>query len=73
MVKTGSSYASQSELPLTFGLGKPEAGKTVSIEIIWPSGQKESLSKISVDQFITVKEGSGTIAARPIMFGKSTP
>jgi enediyne biosynthesis protein E4 len=73
MVKTGSSYASQSELPLTFGLGKPEAGKTVSIEIIWPSGQKESLSKISVDQFITVKEGSGIIAARPIVFGKSTP
>ena len=24
MVKTGSSYLSQSELPLTFGLGKPE-------------------------------------------------
>src|SRR5271156_1576481 len=41
MVKTGSSYASQSELPLTFGLGKPDPGKTVSIEIIWPSGQKE--------------------------------
>jgi enediyne biosynthesis protein E4 len=71
MVKTGSSYASQSELPLTFGLGKPEAGKTVSLEIIWPSGQKDSLSKISADQFITVKEGSGIIAARPIGFGKS--
>ena len=73
MVKTGSSYASQSELPLTFGLGKPEAGKTVSIEIIWPSGQKDSLSKISADQFITVKEGSGIVAARPIAFGKPTP
>jgi len=72
MVRTGSSYASQSELPLTFGLGKPEAGKTVGIEIIWPSGQKDSLSKISADQFITVKEGSGIIAARPIAFGKST-
>ena len=31
MVKTGSSYLSQSELPLTFGLGKPEEGKTVSL------------------------------------------
>jgi ASPIC and UnbV len=38
-VKTGSSYLSQSELPLTFGLGKPQDGKTVSIEIVWPSGQ----------------------------------
>ena len=40
MVKTGSSYLSQSELPLTFGLGKPEEGKTVSLTIVWPSGQK---------------------------------
>jgi hypothetical protein len=70
MVKTGSSYASQSELPLTFGLGKPEAGRTMSIEIIWPSGQKDSLSKIGANQFITVKEGSGIISARPIAFGK---
>jgi len=73
MVKTGSSYASQSELPLTIGLGKPEAGKTVSIEIVWPSGQKDSLSKISANQFITVKEGSAIIAARPIAFGKLAP
>jgi hypothetical protein len=70
MVKTGSSYASQSELPLTFGLGKPEAGRTVSIEIVWPSGQKDSLSKVAASQFITVKEGSGIVAARPIAFGK---
>ncbi len=27
MVKTGSSYLSQSELPLTFGLGKPRREK----------------------------------------------
>ena len=73
MVKTGSSYASQSELPLTFGLGKPEAGKMVSIEIVWPSGRKDSLSKISANQFITVKEGSGITVARPIVFGKSAP
>jgi len=71
MVKTGSSYASQSEMPLTFGLGKPEAGETVSIEIIWPSGQKESLSKIGANQFITIKEGSGIVSARPIVFAKT--
>src|ERR1700692_2333287 len=35
MVKTGSSYLSQSELPFTFGLGKPETGKAVSLEIVW--------------------------------------
>jgi hypothetical protein len=73
MVKSGSSYASQSELPLTFGLGKPDAGKTVSVEIVWPSGQKDSLTKIGANQFITVKESSGITAARPIVFGKSAP
>ncbi len=70
MVKTGSSYASQSELPLTFGLGKPEASRTVSIEIVWPSGQKESLTKIGANQFITVKEGSGIISSHAIVFTK---
>ena len=33
MVKSGSSYLSQSELPVTFGLGKPEEGKSVSLQI----------------------------------------
>ena len=40
MVKTGSSYLSQSELPLTFGLGKPEEGKTVSLTSCGPAGRK---------------------------------
>ena len=66
MVKTGSSYLSQSELPLTFGLGKSEDGKTVSLEIVWPSGQKDSISGIKPDQNITVKEGKGITSAQPI-------
>jgi hypothetical protein len=68
MVKTGSSYLSQSELPLTFGLGKSEEGKTVSLEIVWPSGKKDSISAIKPNQFITVKEGKGIISAQPIVF-----
>jgi hypothetical protein len=71
MVKTGSSYLSQSELPLTFGLGKPGAGKTVSLEIVWPSGQKESVPNIKPNQFITVKEGTGITSAQPIVFSKT--
>jgi hypothetical protein len=70
MVKTGSSYLSQSELPLTFGLGKPEEGKTVSLEIIWPSGQKDTIPNVKANQFITVKEGAGIISAQPIVLGK---
>jgi hypothetical protein len=70
MVKTGSSYLSQSELPLTFGLGRPEEGRMISLEIVWPSGQKDIVPNIKPDQSITVKEGKGIISAKPIVFGK---
>jgi hypothetical protein len=70
MVKTGSSYLSQSELPLTFGLGKPDAGENVTLEIVWPSGHKDSLPNIKADQFITVQEGKGVISAQPIEFAR---
>ena len=72
MVKSGSSYLSQSEMPLTFGLGKPDAEKTVSLDIVWPSGKKESISDIRPNQFITLKEGSGIVAATPIKFGTAS-
>jgi enediyne biosynthesis protein E4 len=39
MVRTGSSYLSQSELPVTFGLGKRE--KIDRVVIDWPSGRTE--------------------------------
>jgi hypothetical protein len=67
-VKTGSSYLSQSEFPLTFGLGKPAPGRTVNVEIAWPSGRKESLQRVAADEFITVQEGKGIVAAHPIAF-----
>jgi len=66
VVKTGSSYLSQSELPLTFGLGKPEAAKTVSLVVVWPSGQKDQIPNIKPNQFISVKEGKGILSAQPI-------
>jgi hypothetical protein len=68
MVKTGSSYLSQSELPITFGLGKPQSGKTASLEIVWPSGRKESLSGIQPNQSIIVTEERGVTSAHPIVF-----
>ena len=55
-------------MPLTFGLGKPEEGKTVSLTIVWPSGQKDSIANVKPNQFITVQEGKGIISARPIVF-----
>jgi hypothetical protein len=73
MVKTGSSYCSQSELPLTFGLGKPEDGVTLTLEIVWPSGERDTVSDVKPDQSITVQEGKGVIAAAPIIFAKPAP
>ena len=59
MVKTGSSYCSQSELPLTFGLGS--AAKVASIEITWPNGRVETLPGVAANQTVTVQEGKGII------------
>src|SRR5262249_5336102 len=54
---SGSSYLSQSELVLTFGLGQQQ--KADSVEIQWPSGQIDKLSSINAGQTITVQEGKG--------------
>jgi hypothetical protein len=68
MVKSGSSYLSQSELPLTFGLGKPDTNKTITIEVVWPSGHRDSIRDVHPDQFVTIEEGKGIISAQPINF-----
>ena len=66
MVKSGSSYLSQSELPLTFGLGKPGTVKMVNLNIVWPSGRKESISNVKPDQSLIIEEGKAVIASHPI-------
>jgi hypothetical protein len=68
MVKTGSSYLSQSELPLTFGLGKPANEKFVDLDILWPNGGGESIHHVAANQFITIEEGTGVLSAKPISF-----
>jgi hypothetical protein len=63
MMRSGSSYLSQSELVLTFGLG-PQT-KADSIEVQWPSGQVDRLTNVATGQLITIQEGRGIVAARP--------
>jgi hypothetical protein len=72
MVKSGSSYLSQSEMPLTFGLGKPEEARTLTLQIVWPSGKTDSMTSIKPNQFITVQEGKGIISAKSIVFARVT-
>ncbi|MBZ5666994.1 MAG: CRTAC1 family protein [Acidobacteriia bacterium] len=65
-MKTGSSYLSQSELVLTFGMGSKTKADTVEID--WPNGQVDKLSNVATGQTVTIQEAKGQIAARP--YGK---
>jgi len=67
MLRSGSSYLSQSELILTFGLGAQSKADT--IELRWPSGQIDKLSNVNAGQTLTIQEGKGIIANRP--YGKT--
>jgi enediyne biosynthesis protein E4 len=69
MLRSGSSYLSQSELVLTFGLGDKTMVQAVRVE--WPSGQKDQLTNVSAEQTITLQEGKGIIAAKK--FSKNMP
>jgi len=54
MVRSGSSYCSQSDLAITFGLGRDTA--VTALEIDWPSGVKQKLNNVKANQFLTVQE-----------------
>ncbi|MYC76223.1 CRTAC1 family protein [Candidatus Poribacteria bacterium] len=56
IVRTGGSYCSQSELTLTFGLGKSE--KVTQLEILWPSGEIDQYAELEANQLIAVVEGA---------------
>ena len=71
MLRSGSSYLSQSELVLTFGLGAQT--KADSVEIQWPSGQVDKLSNVNAGQTVTVEEGKGVVASRPYSRPLPTP
>ena len=58
-VVSGGSYGSSSDLRVHFGLGP--ATKVDKIEIVWPSGTKQTLSVSGVDRFVTDEE------SKPVM------
>jgi enediyne biosynthesis protein E4 len=63
MVRTGSSYLSQSELPVTFGLGAADAISEASIE--WPSGTKDHVRALRPGHSYVITEGSGISSDTP--------
>jgi hypothetical protein len=58
-VHSGSSYCSQSDLPLTFGFGHD---KTISsLEVDWPSGTRQQFTNVAPNQFLTIDESRGLL------------
>jgi len=51
----GGSYLSQSDLRAHFGLGKPT--KADSVEVRWPSGQRQVFHDVGADKFYLIEEG----------------
>jgi len=58
-VFSGGSYASSSDQRLHFGLGA--ADKIERVEIVWPSGAKETIPAPAVDKIYTIEEGKGVL------------
>ena len=57
VVKGGSSYLSQSELPVTFGLGKRDRIERVVLQ--WPSGKVEEFKDLAAGRAYQCVEAKG--------------
>ncbi|MBX7172223.1 MAG: CRTAC1 family protein [Pyrinomonadaceae bacterium] len=58
-IRSGTSYLSQSDLRIHFGLGK--ATKIDSVEIRWNSGKIETIKDVPIDKFHLILEGEGIV------------
>jgi hypothetical protein len=61
-VRSGSSYDSNSDMRVHFGLGS--ATKLDSVQVRWPSGLAEQFENLAVDSIHTLKEGAG-VSVKP--------
>ena len=65
-VMSGSSYHSQNDLRLHFGLG--QAKQADLVEVRWPLGLVESFKNVDANQLLVLQEGHGIV--RREKFGK---
>jgi hypothetical protein len=56
MVRSGSSYLSQSDLALHFGLGADTSVRAIEVE--WPSGKKQRFANVSARKRYLIREDS---------------
>jgi len=64
-VKSGSSYLSQNELPLTLGLGQRKNAQRITV--YWPSGKKTVLLQEAANQMIWINEAQGVVKRQPFL------
>ena len=53
----GGSYLSQSERPLTFGLGSER--RVAALEVRWPGGRSDTARDVAAGRTVVVREGTG--------------
>jgi hypothetical protein len=63
LLRSGSSFLSQSEPLLTFGLGSRRTAERVVIT--WPSGHRQELRSLSANQTYEIQEKGGAVPRRP--------
>src|SRR5215469_2279312 len=57
-----TSFLSANDPRLHFGLGKVS---TVDIDVVWPTGARESFTGLAAGQLVTIREGQGIVKGRP--------
>ena len=60
-VVSQSSFYSCNDPRLHFGMG---ACTAADIDVIWPSGVRETIKQVAADQLITIREGAGVVPSR---------
>ena len=63
MVKSGSSYLSQSELPVTFGVGPRD--QVDRVVVTWPSGSTQEFRRLATGREWLLKEGGNPVQSTP--------
>jgi hypothetical protein len=70
-VRSGSSFASQPDFRLHFGLNR--ASSVDRVEIAWPSGTRQTLTNVEANQWIKVKEGVGIVGQSKVTARTAAP
>ena len=55
-----SSFYSVNDSRLHFGLGR---AVTADLEIRWPNGGRETITKVATDRLVVIREGEGIVRA----------